>query len=363
MTGCRQGRQHIVGQVAARVSCLFRHYGWAKSAPQVLSFSSKAKQKTAASELRAFILESDQNFNTTNTPHSLYRQVIRMHPQSIGQHIVSPGNMVWKYNPRTKQSKLRYTELVYGYFWPLKELRLCNDKLILTTQSDLDKPPLIPAHLAPIFPSLQQTQSLADLSSYVGPLPEYFAQHAPEGASCTLVGVSFNDYGYQLLQQWFNPFRDAFARPSVAQITISDGYLNRYLLRNVIVAAQKKHTPRDRYPHTLLSFGGTAKGATENMLPLDLWRDSLRMHNPYTCYVFLLDGLGRIRWIASGPPLQGTSTEPSLDEVQSLLTAARALTRGSATLPSSPSVTPGVDVSAARNKWHNEGGNRSKMRR
>lgn len=50
-------------------------------------------------------------------------------------------------------------------------------------------------------------------------------------------------------------------------------------------------------------------------------RDILRMHNIYTGYVFLVDGIGRVRWAGSG--------EGSDEEVEKMIEFAKLLTQPS----------------------------------
>lgn len=55
-------------------------------------------------------------------------------------------------------------------------------------------------------------------------------------------------------------------------------------------ALVKRNTPVSQHDNTLLFFGDN-----------EAFRDSLRMHNIMTGYVFLIDGVGRVRFAASGP--------------------------------------------------------------
>lgn len=65
--------------------------------------------------------------------------------------------------------------------------------------------------------------------------------------------------------------------------------------------------PEKDHANTLLYYGDA-----EEM------RDILRMHNIYTSYVFLVDGIGRVRWAGSG--------EGSEDEVEKMIKFAQDLT-------------------------------------
>ena len=79
------------------------------------------------------------------------------------------------------------------------------------------------------------------------------------------------------------------------------------LISPFIVTGTKKNVPESDHANTLLYYGDA-----EEM------RDILRMHNIYTGYVFLVDGIGRLRWAGSG--------EGSEEEVQAMLTFAKQLT-------------------------------------
>jgi len=117
---------------------------------------------------------------------------------------------------------------------------------------------------------------------------------------CTLVAVSFRNFGYQLLDSWIKPFEDAFASSSISQPGNSNARAIRvsiterwtlYPLRGILNNIMKQNTPASDYANTMTYFG----------TDVEEFRDVLRMHNIMTGYVFLLDDLGRVRFAGSGP--------------------------------------------------------------
>jgi ATPase complex subunit ATP10 len=129
-------------------------------------------------------------------------------------------------------------------------------------------------------------------------------------AQCTLVAVSFKDFGFKLLPSWVVPFEKAFipdsspatiGRAEVIHLSITEGRLQSYL-SGFITSGVRKNTPEEKHSRTLLYFGDKTE-----------WRDTLRMHNTLTGYVFLLDGMGRVRWAGSG-----SATENELNTLTSI---------------------------------------------
>jgi ATPase complex subunit ATP10 len=226
-----------------------------------------------------------------------------MHPDSISKEIL-PGNMILK-KSRNGEEKRRYTELFYGYFWALKDLKLSNEKPMLSNTE------LISESVSKPFPYLKGLRSLAgdkvDLPAHL--LRKNRSRDA--AAQCTLVAVSFRDFGYQLLDTWIQPFEDAFSdndRVEIFRLNLSEGWLNRWVLQSLIHTLMKRNTPVAEHDRTLVYFGSD----------LEPFRDQLRMHNILTGYVFLLDGLGRVRFAGSGPA--------EAEEVDKLVEFAQALT-------------------------------------
>ena len=133
-------------------------------------------------------------------------------------------------------------------------------------------------------------------------------------AQCTLVAISCKDFGAKLLPSWTEPFETTFhdgssdaERYEVVRITINEGRIVK-LLSPFIVSGTKKNVDPADHENTLLFYGDAEE-----------FRDILRMHNIYTSYVFLLDGIGRIRWVGSG--------EGSEDETRSMIEVAKMLTK------------------------------------
>jgi ATPase complex subunit ATP10 len=210
---------------------------------------------------------------------------IRMHPDSISKSIL-PGNMTIKKN-RAGDGKKRYTELVYGYFWMIKDLRKTDDKPVLSN----DK--LIPESLAKSFPVLNGLKSLVGDKVDI---PAHFLRKnrsRDAAAQCTLVAVSYRDFGYKLLDSWIEPFESALQgkdRVEIVKLNLSEGWLNKWILQILIQGLMKQNTPAQEHDRTFIYFGSD----------LEPFRDALRMHNVLTGYVFLLDGLGRVRFAGSG---------------------------------------------------------------
>mmetsp|Transcript_26366 Transcript_26366/g.56044 ORF Transcript_26366/g.56044 Transcript_26366/m.56044 type:complete len:357 (+) Transcript_26366:146-1216(+) len=233
---------------------------------------------------------------------------IIMHPDGHSQKIL-PGNFVVKKNPSTGVEKKVLLEHALGYFWAIKELSLTDKKPILSNET------LIPAAEAENFPSLKE---LVNLHEEVVDVPDFFTRNnrsKDANAQCTLVAISCKDFGARLLPSWVEPFDKAFRygkdadRFEVVRITISEGRIAK-LLSPFIVSGTKKKVQEKDHKNTLLYYGDA-----EEM------RDILRMHNIYTGYVYLVDGIGRVRWAGSG--------EGSDEEVQSMIMFAKELTRPS----------------------------------
>ena len=239
---------------------------------------------------------------------------IQTHPDSIG-HLIQPGNQVIRISSRGVAQK-RYTELVYGYFWNLKDLQRCDHKPVLSNER------LIHEVDAKVFPNLLGCKNLA---GDVVDLPAYCLRKnrsRDPAAQCTLVGVSFRDFGFRQLPSWIEPFDAEFSgkdRVEVLKVNITEGWFSKWFLRGLIVGSTKRNTPVEEHNRTLLHFGKAQ--ALEN------FKDALRMHNVLTGYVFLLDGLGRVRFAGSG-----TASE---EEAARLIRLAKELTPLSANAPSS----------------------------
>ena len=254
---------------------------------------------------------------------------IQTHPDSIG-HLILPGNQVIRVTSKGAVQK-RYTELVHGYFWNLKDLERCGSKPVLSNER------LIHESDAKVFPYLLGSKNLAgdviDLPSYC--LRKNRSQDP--ASQCTLIGVSFRDFGYRQLPSWIDTFDAAFAgkdRVEVLKLNISEGWFNKWILRGLIAGSTKRNTPAVEHNRTLIHFG---KG-----LALENFRDDLRMHNVLTGYVFLLDGLGRVRFAGSG-----TASD---EEAALLIRLAKELTPLSSSAPPRSRLAPNRKYQTASSK-------------
>jgi len=222
-----------------------------------------------------------RHFSTDSNDTQHRHEGIQMHPDSISSTIL-PGNYVMY--TRKGETRKRTTELTHGYFWNIKDLKRCNNKPILSSA--------IPESMAKPFPTLWNCKSL---SGTVVDLPDYFLRKnrsRDPKAQCTLVAISFRDFGYQLLPSWLGPFQEALPdenRVEVFRLNISEGWFNKWILRGLVQGMMKKNTPAYEHNNTLLYFGN-----------VDRFQDALRMHNVLTSYVYLLDGIGRVRFAGSG---------------------------------------------------------------
>jgi hypothetical protein len=166
--------------------------------------------------------------STTNASHdAAHRHTgILMHPDSISKNIL-PGNMTIKKNKKG-DGKKRYTELVYGYFWMIKDLKKSDDKPILSNDA------LIPESVAKPFPVLNGLKSLAGEKVDI---PDHFIRKnrsRDAAAQCTLVAVSYRDFGYKLLDSWIEPFESALQgkdRVEIVKLNLSEGWLNKWILQ------------------------------------------------------------------------------------------------------------------------------------
>eukprot|EP00804_Cyclotella_cryptica_P022778 CCRYP_005006-RB/>CCRYP_005006-RB protein AED:0.16 eAED:0.16 QI:86/1/1/1/0.75/0.6/5/464/357 len=231
---------------------------------------------------------------------------IRMHPDGHGKDIL-PGNYVIKKHPKTGQERKVILEHALGYFWALKELSLTDNKPILSNEC------IIPAAEAEKFPTLTGLHCLND---EIVNIPDFFTRNnlsKDATAQCTLVALSCKDFGAKLLPSWTKPFDEALRhggdshKYETVRITINEGRIAK-LLSPLIVSGTRKNVPEEDHERTLLYYGDAGE-----------MRDILRMHNIYTGYVFLVDGIGRVRWAGSG--------EGSEEEVQNMIDFARELTK------------------------------------
>jgi hypothetical protein len=118
---------------------------------------------------------------------------ILMHPDSISHLILPPGNVVRRTTRRGKVQN-QYIELEYGYFWMIKDLKRSHEKPIVSNET------LIPTRLAKPFPLLPGCKSLTGEKVDIG--ADYITRRNRSGdaaAQCTLVAISFRDFGFRQL--------------------------------------------------------------------------------------------------------------------------------------------------------------------
>ena len=244
---------------------------------------------------------------------------IIVNPESLSQKVL-PYDQILKTNSKTGAVRLMDIERSLGYFWTLTDLKKTLNKPILSNKV------LIPVEDAKTFPSLGRMggkiKRIVDPTSHQDSitLPHFFTlfnRSKDPAIECTLVSVSFNDYGYQMIPSWTAPFRQAFCmdrdwanRTKIFQLIVHEGRILSFL-ESMITRSFQRQTPRDNQSSILLYF---TKGQDDEYLS---FRDVLRMHNNKTAYVFLLDGIGRVRFAASG--------KPSQDEIQILIEHAKTI--------------------------------------
>ena len=246
-------------------------------------------------------------------------QDIQMNPNGLGRKIL-PGNLVIK-QVRDEERKIM-AERALGNFWMMQDLNKTDNKPIITNET------LIPEAQAQLFPSLGDWTTLEEGTQAVQEVPDFFLRNnraEDAKAQCTLVAICFKQFGAQMLPTWTVPFQDAFRgnnRVEVVHLNITEGWflskLSRYLK-----SSARKHTPKEQWPTTLLHYASDTDDPE-----LATFKDILRMHNTLTAYVYLLDGLGRVRCAASG--------RASQEEVNRLISFAKDLTpmlQDDATIP------------------------------
>ena len=275
--------------------------------PQPLATPQSSVRRKVITRRNFWWSSSSSDNSNPSSSYSRHGGIV-MHPDSIGNDIL-PGNRVLMADQKTT----RPTEFGHGTFWMLKDLRRTNDKPVLSNLT------LIPPDKAAVFPPLAGLSTLADsdnddsTSGEIN-LPERFIQlRDNRSQSCntntTLVTVSFRDYGHTLLDSWIEPYEKAFpassSRTEIIRLNLCEGWLfTTRLLRNYIRNQMKHNTPASIQGKTLVKFD-----TADNLEP---FRDSLRMHNSMTGYVYLLDGLAKVRFAGSGTA--------SSEEVQRLIT-------------------------------------------
>lgn len=232
---------------------------------------------------------------------------ICVNPESIGSQILPGGRSVIK-KDRKGDFREVMVERAYGHFWMISDLAKVGKKPTLASVIAEEH-----AQPFPCFPSFSVLSSDEAVD-----VPEYFLRDNranDPSAQCTLVAIAYKDHGYKLLPSWTNPFEAAYGvgnpRARAMRLTITEGKFTKMLLSSFIKRSFRNSTVPELQSQTLLCFG------PEDTTLLE-FKDALRMHNTLTGYVFLLDGLGRVRFAASG--------EASEDEVRQLVQLAAQLT-------------------------------------
>jgi mitochondrial ATPase complex subunit ATP10 len=232
---------------------------------------------------------------------------ICVNPESIGSQILPGGRSVVK-KDRKGDFREVMVERAYGHFWMISDLAKVGKKPTLAS--------VIPEEHAQEFPFFSNFSVLS--TDETVDVPTYFLRDNranDPSAQCTLVAIAYKDHGYKLLPSWTDPFEAAYGvgnpRAKAMRLTITEGKFTKMLLSGFIKRNFRKSTSPELQSQTLLCFG------PEDTTLLQ-FNDALRMHNTLTGYVFLLDGLGRVRFAGSG--------EASEDEAKQLVQLAAQLT-------------------------------------
>jgi ATPase complex subunit ATP10 len=190
----------------------------------------------------------------------------------------------------------------------MTDLKKTDNKPVLSNDH------LISEETAQYFPSLSHWTTVNDGTEVH--VPEFFVRNnraKDASAQCTLVAIAFTHFGAQMLASWTTPFSDEFAnnnRVEVVHLNITEGWFVSKFLRPLVSRSARSNTPLQQQSTTLLHFG-TADS-------LSTFKDTLRMHNTLTGYVYLLDGLGRVRFAGSG--------NASCEEVDRVIAFAKEIT-------------------------------------
>lgn len=276
------------------------------------SFGVRACYPSAAPSVRSFSSPSESEQDDWGAEYDALtaqrNKSIIMNPNGQGKNIL-PGGFVLKKDPKKGGYRKVILEHSLGYFWAIKELASTNKKPIISNNT------VIPAAEAEKFPFLGD---MVNLKGEAASIPDFFTRSnrsKDASAKCTLVAISYKDFGAQLLPSWIDPFDLAFRkginneadRYEVVRVIINEGTMVK-LLSPFITSGTKKNVPESDHASTLLYYGDAEE-----------FRDILRMHNIYSGYVFLVDGIGRVRWAGSG---EGTE-----EEIHTMLGIAKDLTK------------------------------------
>ena len=225
-------------------------------------------------------------------PNTYRHAVTNFHPEAVAQYVF-PDKTVKKFKRKASSENLRRpVELEFGYFWMLRDLRSTNDKPIVGRED------LIPEKEAESFPTLK-VLSLEDNEKTLTIPDDLISQNRTQdpAAQCTLVCISFRDFGYKMLPDWINAVKNAYQqnnRVEVLQINMTEGgWLFRAMAPLLKWMIARNTTEKER-EYTYL-FYGDGEDIQRVQTAFGLW-------NVLPGYVILLDGLGRPRWISSGSP-------------------------------------------------------------
>ncbi|RLN21608.1 hypothetical protein BBJ28_00016486 [Nothophytophthora sp. Chile5] len=113
----------------------------------------------------------------------------------------------------------------------------------------------------------------------------------------TLVLTSFKAFGQNMLPAWRDGFMAAFTdrqgqeddRVQTATLNVVEDWYMK-LVRGSITRGLQEQTPKTLHARTFSYFGRC-----------DAFRTPLELNNSFVGYAHLVDGKGRIRWLAGGP--------------------------------------------------------------
>ncbi|AQK92718.1 hypothetical protein Zm00014a_012560 [Zea mays] len=193
-----------------------------------------------------------------------------------------------------EKDKARLTdELSRGYFQDFAEIRENAGKIATASKViipevdavkfpdlDVDSPDGGALHLPLVAPTLQADDGEA-------------GDHKIPGAS--LVCLSFRASSLKMAESWSLPYLDAFGAAKnmhVYEVSFIDSWVLSLspMRRAFLKAMRKSNNPRR---HVVYAFGDHYD-----------FRKKLQIINLLTGYIYLVDGLGRIRWQGSGSATQ-----------------------------------------------------------
>ena len=221
---------------------------------------------------------------------------VQMHPDGHGKDILPGGDHVLKFDKSSGQNRRVLLERSLGSFWMMKDLQVVDSKPILASTIDEEH--------SIVMPTLDGVTVLSTVDKVS--IPHYLLRNnrtKDPNSQCTILGISFKEFGYQLVESWLGDVEQTYAanpRVEVARLTITEGTLIKSLLSGIMTRSLKNNTPVERQDRTLVHFGTEA-----------YFKDFMRMHNTLTGYIYVLDGIGRVRWVGSGK-----ASSEELDEIK-----------------------------------------------